>query len=109
MTLTDAIAPGVVKVGTSGFGTKSLVVAANSYVTILVGTTPQLAAGTTVTIWVKSKTVGWHQVTSRLVASDGTIRYYARVNGWTGYQVRFAGNATYAPAASHGRIATNPS
>ena len=106
VTLTDSIAPGVNR-GTSGFGTASLVVPANSYVTVLVQTSPNLA-GSLVQIWVESKTVGWHSLTLRRVASDGTVHYFARVNGWTAYWVKFPGNSTYAAAASHGRIATNP-
>ena len=107
VTLTDAIAAGVNK-GTSGFGTASVSVPANKYVTVLVRTSPNLS-GSTVQVWVKSKTVGWHALTTRLVASDGTVHYYAKVNGWTGYWFKFAGNATYSPATSHGRVATNPS
>lgn len=103
---TDAVASGVNR-GTSGFGTRSLAVARDSYVTVLVRTSPNLA-GSLVQIWVASKTSGWRQLTLRRVAADGTVHYFARVNGWTAYWVKFTGNATYAPAASHGRIATNP-
>ena len=106
VTLTDSIAPGVNR-GTSGFGIKSLVVPANSYVTVLVQTSPNLA-GSLLQIWVESKTVGWHSLTLRQVASDGTVHYFAKVNGWTGYWVKFVGNSTYAASTSHGRIATNP-
>jgi hypothetical protein len=105
VTLTDGIAPGVNR-AMSGFGTKSLVVAPNSYVTILVQTSPNLA-GSLVQIWVETKTSGWHDVTLRQVASDGTVHYFARVNGWTAYWVKFPGDATHAAAASHGRIATS--
>jgi hypothetical protein len=107
VTLTDAIAAGVNR-GTSGFGTKTVVVPANKYVTLLVHTSPNLA-GSTVQIWTKSKTSGWHVLTLRQVASDGTVHYYAKVNGWTAYWAKFVGNSTDAAAASHGRIATNPS
>jgi len=105
--VTDAIAPGV-NHGTGGFGTSSLIVAPNSYVTILGRTSPNLS-GLSLQVWVRSKTTDWHLVTTRRVASDGTIHYFARVNGWTGYQLRFAGNGTFAAAHSHGRVATNPS
>ena len=107
VTLTDGIAAGVDR-GTSGFGTKSLVVLPNHYVTVLGRTSPNLA-GSIVQVWVKTKTGAWHRLTSRLVAADGTVHYFARVNGWTGYWLRFAGDATHAPASSHGRIATNRS
>jgi hypothetical protein len=106
VTITDTIAAGVNR-GTSGFGIASLVVPANSYVTVLAQTSPNLA-GALVQIWVRTKTVGWHSLTLRQVAADGAVHYFARVNGWTAYWVKFAGNSTYAAAASHGRIATNP-
>jgi hypothetical protein len=106
VTLTDAIAPGVNR-GTSGFSTRSVVVPRNGYITVLAQTSPNLA-GSVVQIWVESRTSGWHVLTLRLVAADGTVHYYARVNGWTAYWIKFAGNSTYAPAASHGRVATNP-
>ena len=107
VTLTDGIAAGVDR-GTSGFGTASLVVLPNHYVTVLGRTSPNLA-GSLVEIWVRSKTGDWHRLTSRLVASDGTVHYFARVNGWTAYWLKFAGDSTHAPAASHGRIATSRS
>ncbi len=106
VTLTDLIAPGV-NHGTTGFGTASLVVPANSYITLLVVTAPNLA-NASMQIWTRTKTGPWTLVTSRTVASDGTVHYFARVNGWTAYQARFAGDATHSAAGSHGRIATNP-
>jgi hypothetical protein len=106
VTLTDGIAAGVDR-GTSGFGTRSVVVARNGYITLFVQTNPNLA-GSLVQIWVESKTSGWHPLTLRMVATDGTVHYFARVNGWTAYWVKFAGDTTHTPAVSHGRIATNP-
>ncbi len=107
VTLTDGIATGVNR-GTSGFGTRSLVVAPNTYITVLARTDPNLA-GSLVEIWVKSTTSDWHPLTLRRVATDGTVHYFARVNGWTAYWVKFPGDTTHAPASSHGRIATNGS
>jgi len=107
VTLVDLIAAGV-NHGTTGFGTASLVVPANSYITFLVITSPNLS-GSSMQIWTKTKTTDWRLTTSRTVESNGTVHYFARVNGWTAYQARFAGDATHAPAGSHGRIATNPS
>ena len=104
VSLVDGIAAGVNR-GTSGFGTRSLVVPEGSYITVLGRTSPNLA-GSIVQVWVRSKTGEWHRITSRLVAADGTVHYFARVSAWTGYWLRFAGNDTDAPAASHGRIAT---
>ena len=106
VTLIDGIAAGVNR-GTSGFGTRSVVVARNSYITLFVQTNPNLA-GSLVQIWVKSKATGWHPLTLRMVAADGTVHYFARVNGWTAYWVKYSGDTTRASASSHGRIATNP-
>ena len=103
--LTDGIAAGVDR-GTSGFGITSLVVLPNHYVTVLGRTSPNLA-GSVVEIWVRSKAGDWHRLTSRLVAADGTVHYFARVNGWTAYWLKFAGDTTHAPATSHGRITTS--
>jgi hypothetical protein len=103
VTLVDLIAPGVNR-GTSGFGTRSLVVPRGSYVTVLVRTDPSLA-GALVGIWVEHTQNAWRLLTLRRVGADGTVHYYARVYGWTGYWVRFAGDISHAPAASHGRIA----
>ena len=107
VTLTDGIAPGVNR-GTTGFGTTSIVVAPNGYITLFARTHPNLA-GSLVQIWVKSRTADWHLLTLRQVAADGSVHYFARVQGWTGYWVKFAGDTTHAPAASHGRIATTRS
>ncbi len=105
VSLTSGIAAGVNR-GTSGFGIKSLVVARNRYVTVLGRTSPRLA-GAHVEVWVRSRTGTWHRLTARIVAADGTVHYYARVGAWTAFQFRFAGDATHAPASSHGRIATS--
>jgi hypothetical protein len=106
VTITDLIARGAGR-STSVFGTKSVVVPANGYCTLLAQTDPSLA-GLHVQVWVETKTSSWHKVTGRIVASDGTVRYAARVNGWTAYRILFTGNTTYAAAWGHGRIATNP-
>ena len=106
VTLTDAIAAGVNK-GTSGFGTASVVVPRGMYITVLGRTSPNLS-GSIVEVWTRTKTGAWTRLTSRLVASDGTVHYYARVYGWTACWLKFAGDATHSPAASHGRVATNP-
>ena len=105
--VTDGIAPGVNR-GTSGFGTRSLVVPRNTYVTVMATTDPNLA-GALLEIWVESRTTGWHLLTLRQVAPDGTVHYFTRVNGWTAYWIKFAGDDTHQPGRSHGRIATNPS
>jgi hypothetical protein len=102
--LSDGIAAGVNR-GTKGFSISSAVVAPHGYITLLVQTNPNLA-GSLVQIWVKSKTSDWHALTTRLVATDGTVHFFARVSGWTGYWVKFPGDTTHTPAASHGRIAT---
>lgn len=73
--LTDTIAPGVNR-RTSGFGIASVVVPWGSYVTYLVRTDPNLA-GKPLQIWTRSKTGAWAWTTTRTVAGDGTVRYYA--------------------------------
>jgi uncharacterized repeat protein (TIGR01451 family) len=96
--LTDGIAPGVNR-GVSGFTTRSLVVRRGSYVTFLIKTDPALV-GRTVEIWRLQKSGAWVLTTTRLVAADGTVHYYARVLAWTGFWAKLDG------ATSHGRIAT---
>jgi hypothetical protein len=102
--INDWIAPGVNR-GTAGFGTASVIVPPNGYATLLGTTSPNLA-GSIVQIWTRTKTGAWRVLTSRVVAGDGTIHYFARINAWTAYQFKFVGDATRSPAASHGRIAT---
>jgi hypothetical protein len=102
--ITDRIAAGVNR-GTTGFGTSSLVVPRGGGITLLGTTSPNLP-GSVIQIWTRTKSGAWHVLTSRLVAAGGTIHYFAHVNGWTAYQFKFAGDSTYSPAASHGRIAT---
>ena len=104
LVITSWIAAGVNR-GTTGFGTSSEIVPSGGWITLLGTTSPNLA-GSLVQVWAMTKSVIWHRVTSRLAAADGTIRYFARVNGWTAYQLRFAGDTSHSPAASHGRIAT---
>ena len=103
--ITDGIAAGVNR-GTRGFGTASVVVTRGGWITVLGRTSPNLA-GSVVQIWTRTKSGAWRALTSRLVAADGTIHYFAHVNGWTAYQLRFAGDSSHSPAASHGRIATS--
>ena len=103
--LTDRIAAGVNR-GTTGFVTTSVVVPRGGSITVLGRTNPSLV-GSVVQIWTRTKTGAWHVLTSRVAAPDGTIHYVARVTGWTAYQLRFPGDSTHSPAASHGRIATS--
>ena len=69
VTLVDSIARGV-NHGTTGFGTASLVVPANTYVTLLGITSPALF-NASVQIWTRTKTGPWVLTTARLVAADG--------------------------------------
>jgi predicted outer membrane repeat protein len=96
--MTDSIAPGVNR-GSSGFGTSSVILPTQGYVTFLVRLDPTLA-GQTVELWTRTKTGAWLLTTSRLVATDGTVHYYRRINAWTGFWAKLAGGA------SHGRIGT---
>jgi hypothetical protein len=83
-----------------------VVVPRGGWISLFGKTSPNLA-GSIVQIWTRTKTGAWRAVTSRLVAADGTLHYFAHVNGWTAYQLRFAGGSSHSPAASHGRIATS--
>jgi hypothetical protein len=98
VTLTDAIAPGVNR-GTTGFTTSSVVLAKPGYVTFLIRLDKSVA-GKIVEIWTKSKTGSWRHTTSRYVAADGTVHYYANISTWTGFWGKYGG------ASSHGRIGT---
>jgi hypothetical protein len=57
-------------------------------------------SGRTVQIWKRQKHGDWVLATTRLVAADGTVHYYARIHAWTGLWAKLDG------LASHGRIAT---
>ena len=83
--ITDRIAAGVNR-GTTRFGTSSVVVPRGGWITLLGTTSPNLA-GSVVQVWTRTKTGAWHVLTSRLAATDGTIHYFAHVNGWTAYQL----------------------
>lgn len=54
----------------------------------------------TVEIWRRQKNGPWVLLTTRLVASDGTVHYYARISAWTAFWAKLDG------VVSHGRIAT---
>ncbi len=101
-TLTSLIGAGVLR-GPTGFGTASVIVRRGTYATLLIRTSPALA-GKALGIWVMTRTQGWHRLTSRLVAADGTARYFFRVTQWTAVRASFADGQT--TAWSHGRIAT---
>lgn len=103
VTLTDGIAAGVVR-GSEGFSQAGIVVPAGTYVTYVVQTEPALA-GRVLEIWTRSATSTWQRLTSRSVAADGSVHYFARVTAWTAFQARFAGDDANAAAAAHGRVA----
>ncbi len=86
--LATSIAPGVVRAD-DGFGTTTVVVPPNGYVTYLVKGASNLA-GTPVQVW--TNTAGtWALAASRSFAADGTLHYYARVTGRTSFQARIPG------------------
>jgi len=101
--LSDSIAPGV-NTGTTGFGLSSVAVPKGSSITYLITTYPNLAGGS-LEIWTRPKGGSWKLATTRTVALDGTVHYYAKVNAWAGYQARFAGDDTYAASSASGRTA----
>jgi hypothetical protein len=104
--LDDAIAAGRRPTGTRGFGPAKVVVPSGSYVTYLVMTSPSLA-GRQVQILVKSGSLAkpWKLAKLVTVASDGSIRYYARITTFTGFVARWPGDRTYVPSRSSGRYA----
>jgi hypothetical protein len=63
-------------------------------------TTHPRFAGRTVEIWKRQKDGTWVVATKRLVAADGSVHYYTRINAWTALLAKLEG------ATSHGRVAT---
>jgi len=98
--MTDGIAPGVVKAN-DGFGTATVIVPSNGYVTYFVAAAPNLA-GTPVEVWTNTNGT-WTKATSRSFAADGTLHYSVRVTGRIGFQARIPGTPG---GAAHGRSAT---
>jgi predicted secreted protein len=98
--LSDGIAPGVVD-NLGDFGTSAVVVPQNAYVTYFAQGAGNLA-GTVVEIW-KNTGGDWTKAASRTFASDGSIRYFARITGRTMLQARIPGTPG---GAAHGRTAT---
>jgi predicted secreted protein len=98
--LTDGIAPGIVRT-TDGFGSDTVVVPANGYVTYLVRGGLNLA-GTPVQVWINT-TGRWVLASSRSFAADGTLHYFSRVAGRTSIQARIPGTPS---GAAGGQVAT---
>lgn len=98
--LSDTIAPGVVE-GVEGFGTASVLVPSGTYITYLARTDARLR-GKAIQIWTNTG-AGWHLATTRTIAADGTVHYFARVTQRSGYWAKFAGDAGHAAASGHGR------
>ena len=101
--LTDSIAPGVIPTGTDGFGSSTVQVKENGYVTYLVRTSPNLA-GRSLDIYVNSGG-DWAKATNRIIGADGTARYHARVAGRTGFWAKLPAQGSTPEFASHGRSA----
>ena len=99
--LSDAIGAGIRR-GTTGFTTGTVTIPAGGWVTYKVTTKPRLA-GKSVTIWSRVGTGMWRKVATRAVASDGTVRYDARVRSRTTFRATFLGDGTTAAATSTGR------
>ena len=98
--LLDAIAPGV-QHGSEGFGTSTVLVPKNGYVTYLVRTDSRLK-GKRVQIWLDTGS-GWKLTTTRAIEADGSVHYFARVTGRVGFWAKYPG---VKPATtSHGRSA----
>lgn len=82
----------------------SVIVPTGTYVTYLVRTEPNLA-GRTVQVWVKTASAAWVRATTRVVASNGSVHYFARVHATTKFRATWAGDETYAAASAPGRTA----
>jgi len=96
-TLSDGIAAGVNK-GSSGFGTASVILPGPGYVTYLVRVDPSFA-GQHLAIYTEAKGGAWTYTTGRIVAADGSVHYYRKIDAWTGFWAKLDGSS------SHGRIA----
>jgi len=98
--LIDGIAPGVVH-ASDGFGTSTVLVPKNGYVTYLVRTDSRLK-GRGVQIYTDTGK-GWKLATTRRVEADGSVRYFARVTGRISFWAKYAGVKPV--AVSHARSA----
>jgi predicted secreted protein len=98
--LMDGIAPGVMH-GSEGFGTSTVLVPKNGYVTFQVRTDSRLR-GRSIQIWTDTGK-GWKLTTTRKVDADGAVRYYARVKGRISFWAKYTG--VKPTATSHGRSA----
>lgn len=97
------IAPGVNR-GEGGFDTASVIVPQGTYVTFLARSTPSLP-GEPIQIWTRTASTDWTPTTVRTAAADGSVRYFARIAGWTAFRAVLPGTGPTPLAASHGRIA----
>jgi hypothetical protein len=102
--LDDSIGAGKRTTGTEGFATAPITVKKGTWVTYLVATSPSLA-GKKVQIWTKagSAATPWKLTKTVRVTSDGTIRYYAKVTTYTGFQARWVGDRVDVASAADGR------
>ena len=100
--LVDAIAPGVLD-GVEGFGTATVLVPKGGYVTYLARTDSHLK-GKRVQIWTDTGK-GWQLTTTRSIAADGSVHYFARVTVRTGFWAKYVDAATKQTYTSHARAA----
>lgn len=98
--LFDSIAPGVVR-GSEGFGTATVLVPKNDYVTYLVRTDSRLK-GKRIQIWTDIGN-GWRLTSTRAIEEDGSVHYFTRITGRVGFWAKYAD--VKPAAASHGRLA----
>jgi predicted secreted protein len=101
--LVDTIAPGVLH-GVDGFGTATVLVPKGTYVTYLIRTDSHLK-GKRVQIWTDTGK-GWQRTTTRSIASDGSVHYFALVSAHISFWAKYVDTATGQSVASHGRRAT---
>jgi len=98
--LVDSIGPGVLR-GNDGFGTSTVLVAKDGYVTYLVRTDSRLK-GKSVQIWTDTGQ-GWKLLTTRTIDADGAVHYFARITTRTGFWAKYTG--VKPSVTSHGRSA----
>ena len=80
----------------------TITVAKGTYITYLVKTSPSLT-GRRVQIWTRKTGALWRLATTLKVATDGSIRYFAKVSAWTGFLAKWAGDARFVASAASGR------
>jgi hypothetical protein len=106
VTLTGASALGAS--ATSGFSTPTKILAVGRSITIRVQSSPQLAAGTRLGVWIAKKnsngTWGTYSPHASVTLDSTGTAYYTYTfgsNAWLAFRLYYGGSTTYAPAWSY--------